>query len=373
MLLFPWQRFWQLLIGVVITCLAGEVVAIPFPGNDSALEWRESRREHALFLPATSAVAQEEGASGMDASVRVDRTVARARSSNEPYYQSESAQTSSDVASAAHQFFRQPYATDGDTVIATAAENAINDKTSVNTQNFWRGNDLSRPVGTHELPEEISRSIEEIQRDVTQLVASVAEVRVDSEGRKSFTLGGIDVFTGPQGSGIGLNQGGVSLALVDYDTKRSTTSEMAMLIDQGGGGGESPSFNPIFRLIQWLKEIFTYPLFWVFIVTLFIGYIATLISKRRSLKRAQEMYSKNQRAAAPAEIDQINQTRFGHRNKRPAASSSTLRSTEPTKTSPGKKLEPSSGSATATSNRVTPAANQAPINPRRTGSIWLKR
>ncbi|MBL8398388.1 MAG: hypothetical protein JNL84_09640 [Candidatus Accumulibacter sp.] len=370
MTLSSWQLWRPWITGLAIACLVGKVAAIPLSGNDSGVEWRELDREHASPLPLPSTTPLEE-TSRSGSSTRADSGSVRAHLPNDPYRQFESDQTSSDAVLPSHKFFNQ--ADGAGEANRTTTAPTLSDKSSVNPQNFWSGSEpYKHPAATHESPEEISRTIEEIQRDIAQMVAAAAEMRVDSEGRKSFTLGGIDVFTGPQGSGITLGQGGLSLALVDYDTRRSAAAEMAMLAEQENNGDAKPTFNPIIQLIQWLREIFTYPLFWVFIATVLLGYIATLIIKRRSLKRAQEIYLKHQRVTAPEINRPSSRSKSDH--SRPTTSSlPTARpAPEPAKTNEGRKQERSLSPVNSTT--ANPAANQTlPINPRRTGSIWLKR
>ncbi|HOL64443.1 MAG TPA: hypothetical protein PLB97_03785 [Accumulibacter sp.] len=243
---------------------------------------------------------------------------------------------------------------------------------SASSQAFWRQADASRSLSSHAMPLEISESIDDFYRGMAETIGDATGMRVDSEGRRRLSIAGVDVFMGPQGGGIAINYGDVSQVLVDYDARRSN-AELAMLAEHDASGNGKVSFNPLFQLIQLLKEILGYPLFWVFIVSLFVGYISLAIFKQRALKRAQDLYAIKPKPVSK-DFDQPNVR--SQNNKLHATS--TTRTLAPTDGKVKAKVQPEQSSSSATSvpanaASTPPAVKRLPDNDSQTGSIWLKR
>lgn len=350
--MFIWRYFRAIVGGLTSALLFGPVMAVPLSSDDASGPWRDWMLEQMSDrqLPVTPL-------SVGDATLRAD-----AETQSVPGQQTARPGT--------HRRVRDAQASED---LIASLNATVHDGSTAVPQTFWRHADSAKSMPHNELPQEFIQTFDDLQRGVAESISEATGMRVDSEGRRRLSFGGVEIFMGPQGGGVAINNGDLSQVLIDYDAKRND-AELAMLADQEASGGGRVTFNPLVQIVRWLEEILTYPLFWVFVATLVFGYVATMIIRQRGLKRAQELYAKGQRLQPLGEIDRksspVRRTSSGHAAKpnaqRPAvnqAAGKNSRSEAPQVASP----------AVGQASPTIPDIKQMPTNRLRTGSIWLKR
>ncbi len=351
--MMTWRNCGLIVSGITLTTLLGPAMALPLSSDDTVAQWWESSLEQATDRqPPTSSLLPEVKSSPQESSLKI--------ANGQPVSSQLTTQPNA---------YRQANETDTTKYLTTPLHDSVDGKPSANPQAFWRDVDQSKHPMSSELPREIAATIDDLQRGIAGTIADATGMRVDSEGRRRLSVGGVEVFIGPQGGSIAINHGNMSQTLVDYDAKRSDL-EMAMLAEQDASSSDKVSFNPLIQLIQWLREILSYPLFWVFIATLVFGYIAAMIIRGRNLKRAQELYARVQHPLN-RETERPRTLTYG-KHSRP---SSTARARQPTNETSKKGTPPEQlASVNADAAVASPTAvKQMPTSHLRTGSIRLKR
>ena len=269
--------------------------------------------------------------------------------------------------------------------LSAVFHNLLNIKQQSNPRAFWRETGHARHELAFDPGEEISAAVYDLRMALAQLVSEAVDLRVDEEGRRTFSLAGVDGFRLiAQGGEISLAQGDFALTVADYNG--GSWGRRDASAGQGSwSAGAAGASNPIADLSRLLREMLQYPLAWVVIILAIIGQIALLVGRH---------WRQKQSGGALSGIREIPPDYSEHHGDRGSGDKGAPRK-KMSPRSPAPQPEVEHGEVTPEVGPVPAPAPEAgkpvaeaakppvyvgnipfgklPVNPPRTGSIWLKR
>lgn len=155
--------------------------------------------------------------------------------------------------------------------------------------------------------EEIMQVFNELQDSAREVIAAAIDLNKGPQGRLTFSLAGVEGFHySSQGGELTLGYGETSLSIVERNVGQANSQRASA----HSAHPASKDLEGVHELIEWVKEILSYPLLWVILFFMVTGKVALEIARRRGKRRTHRRRSEGSPQAKEQRIRKRVRIRF---------------------------------------------------------------